>query len=275
MRIITVTRVGRYQERSRMENILECMRPWVSASTAAAIEWVQCKNRVYRRGQGISEVKKTGYFPHCVNIRFDLCIAYPGLSLSSRNVHVKLFASGKIHVTGLKIGSDEQRWFCEFLYSAFCITVLDLEPVMYKVGFRHGDMIDQALLCRHIVSQEFIFLAEIFTSEPSIPKIEATFGLTDYNGTKIVVKLPDGVTKINAFSTGSVMMSGPSLPLIYSCWEILRFALQTYEASVGAEVDADARDQDGDKEGAPFVDVVAPADASAAASSPPAPSGQH
>lgn len=275
MRIITVTRVGKYEPATRANDILEAMRLW-DVHAMQAVDWVQCKGTVYRRGHGIIAERKA-HFPHCANIKVNLWAYRPSIA-SSRNVHIKLFASGKMGVTGLQIGRAEVSALSDFMWNVFCLRVIDIEPVMYKVGYVYPQMIDQTTLCRYLVTKEFKFLAELFITIEPIVAIRALFGIGEYNGTKIAIELQQGTTKINAFSTGSVMMSAPSLPLIYTCWDILKMALEMYavhdfDAMLHGvpDPDADAGDQERNEEGAPLVDVVAAADAAAAALGLPAP----
>lgn len=241
MRIITVTRIGTYRGKNIGQDILAGMR--ITSAAIRGIEWVQCRDLVYRPAVGIVPTTVGRHFPHCVNMKLNLAAADP--TVGSNNVHVKLFfASNKIHVTGLKIGTNESRVFCEFMWDVFSITVEDMTPVMYKVGFMWPEMIDQTGLCRYIVRPEFKFLAEIFTTIDNIPLIQASYGITDYNGTKIVIGLPEGNTKINAFSTGSIMMSSPSIPLVQKCWEIFKLALELYESAEAVpDPDANAGDE--------------------------------
>lgn len=243
MRIITVTRIGTYQGKNIGQDIMARMR--ITSVAIRGIEWVQCRDLVYRPLVGIVPTTAGRHFPNCVNMKLNLMLAGIDPVVESSNVHVKLFfASNRIHVTGLKIGAVEMRVFCAFMWDVFNIQVDDLEPVMYKVGFMWPEMIDQTGLCRYIVRPEFKFLAEIFTSVNHIPTIQASYGITDYNGTKISIGLPEGNTKINAFSTGSIMMSTPSIPLAQRCWEIFKLALELYESAEAVpDPDANAGDE--------------------------------
>jgi hypothetical protein len=254
--LVTVCQVGKYEFDSeavhlardlRLQLKLRLEKQFLQTDLVKTLKWVQCKHgrtfvdfsgSKYQLGVPCatkmpvlhnvpnSEGDPRG-FPNCTTIMFDFSILEPEFLAKSKNVHVKLFDKRAIQTMGLLDGPYDEGILRSALESLFGVRLGLLSPVMIKMMYNTGAQLDLYALCRNLNSPMLrVVASDIFTESESVL---ASFGQSDYNGTKIemslIDKLGNGPWKrhvaVNAFTTGSVMISSSTRAAIQRAWDIV------------------------------------------------------
>jgi hypothetical protein len=228
--VITVTQVGTYDFASSEVHLARDFRRILKHKLDTyrylpiqQLLWVECKHgRTYVDDHGyyrdVEQAQKT--FPNCTSMMFDFSMIDPTLRCKSKNVHVKLFDKRTMQTSGLH--SQDVEFFRDVLFKLFGIFVRQLSPVMIKMQYHVGAQLDLWELCTRMNDDMFSLVTKnLFHSITD--SVSASFGQTKYNGTDIALysaRFPSRAI-VNAFTTGSVMISSTTEEAIEWAWKVL------------------------------------------------------